>query len=91
MLRTTSIAFPVDRHAWDSDAYAMIFPAIVDGNKLKCLVSREALEDHFGANGSNYEAKFLENRLAIERVARNKIHHGEFQADGNILVSTLDF
>lgn len=85
------IEFPVGHHVWDSDAYAMSFHAIVDGKQVKCIVSTEALEDHFGANDSNYEAKFSENRLTIERVARNKINQNKYQTDGTIFVSTSDF
>jgi len=86
-----TIRFPLGQHAWNSNSMAMIFPAIVNGKHIKCMVSREALEDHFGAKQSSHESAFLSNWERIKRVAQNKINGNDFLKKGFILVSTFDF
>jgi hypothetical protein len=63
------------------------------GKSISCAISREALADHFGANGAGQEERvqrFLENRSAIERLARVKYLSWSIEEPGAVLVKTLD-
>jgi hypothetical protein len=63
------------------------------GQPVSCAISREALADHFGANGTDQEErvhKFLENRTAIEHLARTKYLCWPIEEPGAVLVKTLD-
>lgn len=45
------------------------FTLIDDGQKIYCRISREALEDHFGANGDDQLRAFNANHEAIAEKA----------------------
>lgn len=86
-----TIEFPRGQYAWDGDLMAIAFPATINGKRIKCIVSSEALEDHFGARASDRETAFLSSWEDIIRVARQKINAGDYLENGVILVSTFDF
>lgn len=63
-----------------------------DGNtRVRCRISREALDDHF-SNGDRLrpEAAFKKHRTEIEALARRKYILGEREPDGSVLIRTLD-
>ncbi len=63
-----------------------------DGDKrIRCRISREALDDHF-SNGDRLkpEAAFKKHRKEIEALARRKYQYGEREPDGSVLLRTLD-
>ncbi len=63
------------------------------GAPVVCSISREALEDHFGADGLGEEgrvASFLKNRSKIERMARTKYLSWPVEEPGAVLVKTMD-
>jgi len=66
------------------------FPAEIDGRKIVCSISFEALEDHFSADYSNPLASFDANRSKIESIAENVIRLEHFEPDGSILIRTMD-
>lgn len=76
--------------AWDFDRDSAAFPAIVDGERIRCLVSQEALQDHFdgGILGADLVATFEANRKMIEGVARKKL---ESSRDNPLILRTRDF
>lgn len=85
-----NIHFPL-KSAYDFDAGSISFPAEVDGAPRRCLVSEEALQDHFGADGIDdrlLTEYFEANRGAIETVAADKIRNG---AVGDVVLGTKDF
>jgi len=43
------ISFPAESPAYCAVDPALAFSALVDGVRLKCTITAEALEDHFGA------------------------------------------
>jgi len=83
------ISFPREQ-TQDSGGSGVEFPAIVDGRRIPCKISREALDDHFEAETMGELHAFLKHRFAIEAKARKLIEQQEFQADGSILVGTRD-
>ncbi len=63
-----------------------------EGNRrIRCIISREALNDHF-SDGDRLapEAAFKKYREKIESLARRKYLLDQFEQDGSILVRTSD-
>jgi hypothetical protein len=51
----------------------LAFPAMVDGERVECMITAEALEDHFGAASPRLEdmvGAFAEHRARIEAATR---------------------
>lgn len=67
------------------------FPVIVDGHSRRCLVTEEALMDHFGASSwdpSELQQAFDSHRPIIEAIAEDRLRTG---ATGDVLLRTQDF
>ena len=63
------------------------------GSAVNCAVSREALDDHFGADGLEQEGRlqaFLKNRSRIEEIARAKYLSSPVDEPGAVLIKTSD-
>ncbi len=58
--------------------------------RVRCEISREALDDHFGGDGKDKLEVFIANRRAIEREARRKYVAGQTEPDGSLLIRTID-
>jgi hypothetical protein len=70
------------------------FTASVRGASVVCVVSREALRDHFGATGmggASLMGAFHAKKRRIESAARDKINDGAFEPDGSVLLQSADF
>ena len=79
-----SIEFPKAAPQWSSGRFSVQFFALVDKRVVQCLVSLEALWDHFGVREPNPDEAvraFLDHRESIEQAARRKI---EAAAGGNV-------
>jgi hypothetical protein len=73
---TMEIRFPADAPAYRDFNLTLVFPALVDGERVPCAISVEALEDHFGAKPSDTEGwrrAFDAGRPHIEAVAREHL------------------
>ncbi|WP_051379652.1 GSU2403 family nucleotidyltransferase fold protein [Bradyrhizobium murdochi] len=60
---------------------------------VSCAISREALDDHFGADGLGQEGRlqaFLKNRSRIEEIARAKYVASPVEEPGAVLIKTSD-
>ncbi|HEY4857389.1 MAG TPA: DUF1488 family protein [Xanthobacteraceae bacterium] len=59
--------------------------------RVRCRISREALDDHF-SNGDKLkpEAAFKRHRKEIETLVRRKYLYGQREPDGSVLLRTLD-
>lgn len=63
------------------------------GSPVICAISREALEDHFTADGVGEKGRverFLKNRSKIELMARTKYMSWPVDEPGALLVKTMD-
>ena len=61
--------------------------------RVLCQISREALEDHFGAHGLNRDGRlnaFRQHRREIEEIARFVYLHRPVPADGAVLITTAE-
>lgn len=67
------IHFPADPPRYCGPDLTLTFAALVDGERVNCSITAEALEDHFGAKSPREEdtlRAFNGNRHKIERAAR---------------------
>jgi hypothetical protein len=63
------------------------------GSSVVCAVSREALDDHFGADGQNQKGRVesvLRNRSRIEQMARTKYLSWPVDEPSEVLIKTMD-
>lgn len=84
-----TIVFP-PVEAWDGNRDAAAFTADVDGKRVHCAVSWEALQDNFGGNNIPPLDCFRANRGAIAAKAERLILQGRFEQDGSILIRSQD-
>ncbi len=90
MVDQRNLVFPEPREFNDRSRDSIVFRG-QDGNKeVRCLISREALEDHFQSKSSNILTVFLEHRSKIEQEARRKYLENRLEADGSIMIRTED-
>lgn len=99
-------AFVAQRVQWSLEQHDLTFPepeakyifdrAVVvfwgqDGQKrVRCAISREALDDHFKGDGKDKVEVFQANRPAIEQFTRGKYLAGDTESDGSVLIRTGD-
>jgi hypothetical protein len=70
------IDFPSDAPAYRDTNLTIVFAALVDGERVPCAISVEALEDHFGAqtfDSGGWIRAFDAGRPKIEAVAREHL------------------
>src|SRR5262249_26764693 len=86
--------FPSVEPYWVFERVCLRFPALVDGSIINCLVSGEALFQHFGARdftADEARRAFNNHKQDIQEAARRKIEGGEFNTRGEILLKMSDF
>jgi len=89
-----NIFFPDVKPQWDGERDCVVFPALVDGKRVRCDITMEALGKMFRAPLNLNEEGFLrayeENKSVIYDLARKKILAGEFNFKGEIMIRTDD-
>ena len=71
---------------------AIIFEAVINGKKLVCRISFEALEDNFRNNqGNSHQDTFYKNIKIIEDKAIIKIQRGEYTFGNGLTILNTDF
>lgn len=84
-------AAPLARYDFERDVVA--FRGTADGASVRCAVSREALDDHFGADDLDKDGrleKFREHRETIERMLQVKYRSWPIEDVGAVLLKTND-
>ena len=84
------LSFPDKAHRTDTARGAIFWGE--DGKKrIRCIISREALGDHF-SDGDRLrpDAAFQANRAEIEALANRKYVRGRLEPDGSIIIRTED-
>ena len=77
----------------DFERDAVVFWANADKQRIRCIVSRAVLEDHYDADGQDKRGrliKFQDNRREIEALIRTKYLHDPVEEPGTIILKTLD-
>lgn len=82
---------PVARYDWGRDVVSFTGEAL--GDAVKCAVSRETLDDHFGADNLDEDGRieaFRKNRSKIERLLRTKYLSWPVEEPESVLLKTMD-
>jgi hypothetical protein len=77
----------------DFERDAVVFWANANKQRIRCIVSRAVLEDHYGADGLDKHGrlkKFQDNRREIETLIRTKYLHDPIEESETIVLKTLD-
>lgn len=79
---------------WSPLTQTIRFYAHHQDRRIRCAVSRAALEEFAGSlkplRPADLERVFEQYRPEIERILTNKILAGQFQHDGSVLIRTVD-
>jgi len=87
-LEKHDLAFPDKAEKFDFDREVVGFFGEDGKKRVRCAISREALDDDFGADNRDKVEVFRENRKVIEEAARQKYLAGDTETDGSILIHT---
>jgi fido (protein-threonine AMPylation protein) len=68
----------------------VVFWGMDRNHRIRCAISREALDDRFHGDNRKKLEVFRENRVAIEDIARRKYLSGRVEPDGSVLVRTAE-
>ena len=77
-----------ERYVFDREV--VVFWGQDGETRVRCEISQEALDDHFGGDGKDKLEVFRASRQAIEQEARRKYLAGEREADGSVLIRSED-
>ena len=84
------LSFPDKEHRTDTTR-GTIFWGENGKKRIRCIISREALDDHFSDGGRlRPDAAFLAHRADIETLASRKYSRGQLEPDGWIIIRTAD-
>ena len=84
------LTFPAPEESYDTGRDVVVFWGSDRKQRIRCAISREALDDHFSGDKKNKLEVFRENRLAIEQIAQRKYLSGRVESDGTVLIRTAD-
>lgn len=85
-LESHELTFPDREEKFDIDRQIVVFYGQDGKARVRCAISREALEDDFGADHRNQVEVFRKNRQVIEERARQKYVAGDTETDGSVLI-----
>lgn len=85
-LESHELTFPDREEKFDIDRQIVVFYGQDGKAHVRCAISREALEDDFGADHRNQVEVFRKNRQVIEERARQKYVAGDTETDGSVLI-----
>ena len=84
------LAFPAPEERYDTGRDAVVFWGLDRDQRIRCIISEEALDDHFRGDNRIKLEVFRENRPVIEEIARRKYLSGHVEPDGTVLIRTTD-
>ena len=84
------LIFPAPEERHDASRDAIVFWGQDRAQRIRCAISREALDDHFHGDNRNKLEVFRENHPAIEGIARSKYLSDHVEPDGTVLIRTAD-
>ncbi len=84
------LIFPVRDEQYDRSRESVVFWGQDRAQRVRCMISREALDDHFQADHKDKLDVFRTNRQRIEEIARNKYLAGHIEPDGSVQIRTTD-
>jgi hypothetical protein len=90
MVERRELRFPEPQERYVSDRDVVLFWGLDGATRVRCEISREALDDHFRGDGKDKLSVFKGNRLAVEEEARRKYLSGRTEPDGSVRIRTGD-
>jgi transcriptional regulator with XRE-family HTH domain len=86
-----TLVFPDKEYSYDTSAGVTFWGQ--DGTtRVRCRISREALDDHFSDNDRlRPKAAFEKHRDSIEALARRKYLRGQLESDKSVIIHTTEF
>jgi hypothetical protein len=85
-LEKHNLEFPDKGGKFDFDREVMVFFGRDGKSRVRCAISREALDKDFEADNRNDVEVFRENRKVIENAVRQKYLAGDTETDGSVLI-----
>jgi fido (protein-threonine AMPylation protein) len=89
-LERRELTFPAPKERYNPDRGVVIFWGQDGRKRIRCEISRQALDDHFDGNNKNKLEVFRAHSHAIEDIARQKYLAGQTEPDGSVLIRTLE-
>lgn len=91
MVDQRHLEFPQPNSYNDFDRMVIVFWGQAGDKRIKCAISKEALDDHYRGNSRLSELQiFINNQRAIEHEARRKYLENRLEPDGTILIKSAD-
>jgi Protein of unknown function (DUF1488)/Fic/DOC family len=84
------LRFPEQEAKFILDRGVVVFWGRDGRTRVRCEISREALDDHFKGDDKDKLEVFRAHRRTIEQEARRKYLAGETEPDGSVLIRTGD-
>lgn len=86
------LVFREPKPSYDHTGMRIVFFGQDGNKKIRCAISKEALEDHYKSKilSPDLLKIFLDNRTAIEHEARRKYIENRLESDNSILIRTQD-
>jgi hypothetical protein len=84
------ITFPEQLPLWLFEQDCLVFPALVDGKPVECMVTGEFLMTHFAARDMTEESMqraYRDHKPEIQDIATNHIENGWIDEEGRIFLS----
>jgi hypothetical protein len=90
-LEQHDLKFPAPEERYVFDREVVVFWGQDRQTRVRCAISREAIDDHFRGDDKDKLEVFRANRQVIEQKARQKYLAGETEPDGSVLIHSDDF
>lgn len=90
-LERRELTFAAPEETYNRNRGVVIFWGHDGERRVRCEISREALDDHSEADNKDTLKAFRTDRRAIEEIARGKYLAGHAEPDGSVLIRTAEF
>ncbi|HEV2321282.1 MAG TPA: DUF1488 family protein [Gammaproteobacteria bacterium] len=86
-----TVDIQTEPHILSPDKGSISFAAYIDGDKIECVITAEALKSYFGSADKPIDQVFSENQEAIRSMAEFLLTSGHQRTDGHLLIVDEDF
>jgi len=88
--RGRELTFPLPDEKYIFNREVVVFWGRDEETRVRCEISEEALDDHFGGERKDELKAFRAHRREIEEIARRKYLAGQTEKDGSVLIRTKE-
>jgi Fic family protein len=86
----TELKFAASEPRYVFDREVVVFWGLDGDKRIRCEISEEALDDHFGGDRKDEVTAFLAHEREIEEIAVRKYLAGKTEPDGSVLIRTME-